>query len=87
LLAEYKEKMQILKDIEANKTAIEQNNKIDALLNVNSSNISVEKGIISDNDRIIHSNTTTIETNDKSIKVLQEKNLLNKQVISNYKFY
>lgn len=73
LIAEYKEKTQILKDIEANKAAIEQNNKIDTLLNVNSGNITVEKNVISENERIIHSNTTMIENNEKSIKVLKEK--------------
>ena len=73
LIAEYREKSQTLKDIEANKAAIEQNNKIDTLLNVNSSNITTEKNVIADNERIVTTNTATIETNDKSLKVLKER--------------
>ena len=73
LLAEYKENTQLLKDIEANKAAIEQNNKIDTLLNLNTENITVENNIISESDRVILSNNALVETNEKSIKSLQEK--------------
>ena len=72
LLAEYRECIQLMKDIEDNKTAIKENNDIDTRLNVNLQNMSVERNLSLEIDREKTSNSLTIENNVKRIKTIEE---------------
>ena len=71
LRTEYKEKQAILKSLNANKEAIEINNKIDAGINVVDASIASNNAIINDTIRNIATSKSNIETNNSEIK---EKN-------------
>lgn len=68
---DYKEKQAILKSLNANKEAIEINNKIDANINVVDASIASNNAIINDTIRNIATSKANIETNNNDIK---EKN-------------
>ena len=67
----YKEKQGILKSLNANKEAIEINNRIDADINVVDASIASNNAIINDTTRNIATSKTNIEANNNEIK---EKN-------------
>ena len=67
LRMEFREAKRILKDIEANKSAIENNNRIENALNVNDVNIKTEEQIKNNLERNINDNKTSIEINKKEI--------------------
>lgn len=68
---DYKEKHAILKSLNANKEAIEANNKIDADINVVDASIASNNAIINDTIRNVATSKTNIEANNNEIR---EKN-------------
>jgi hypothetical protein len=70
----YRENLRILQDIEANKSAIENNNRINNSLNIINVNIQTEERIINTLKETITSNNKRKEFNDKKIEE-------NKQII------
>ena len=73
LRAQLKEKLQIQKNLEANKTIIEANNKIDASLRIVNVNIQTEEGI---KNSLIH-RKATLENENK----VNEKNISDRQTL------
>lgn len=67
----YKEKQGILKSLNANKEAIEVNNRIDADINVVDASIASNNAIINDTTRNIATSKTNIEANNNEVR---EKN-------------
>lgn len=87
---EYKEKAQLKKDIEANKSAIERNNKIEVSLNLVNENIKVETNIfnnaqnnIVELNKAIALNNKAIEENTKKIGIILEE----EKALRNWKIY
>lgn len=68
LRTEYKEKQTILKSLNANKEAIEINNKIDADINVVDASIASNNAILNDTIRNIATSKSNVETNNNEIK-------------------
>lgn len=68
LTARYKENKRILDDIAANKTAIENNNKIEISLNNINANINVEQKYYDNLKNEIQENILTSKTNSKTIE-------------------
>ena len=67
LVAKYKENKRILDDIQANKAAIENNNKIETTLNTVNVTIATEQKYNEDLRKQIDENTSTIKLNNKTI--------------------
>lgn len=79
-IAKYKETQRILNDIEANKSAIENNNKIETSLNIVNENIKQEQNYnntLRDNKKDYQAeqkaNSKTISDNEKLIATIQEE--------------
>lgn len=74
LRMKYRENLRILQDIEANKTAIENNNRINNSLNIVNVNIQTE-------ERILNTLRETITSNNKRIELNNNKINENKQIV------
>jgi DNA repair exonuclease SbcCD ATPase subunit len=90
LVAKYKENKRILSDIEANKAAIENNNKIETSLNNLKVTIDAEqkysdglKNSIDEDNSTIKLNTKTIEDNKKIIAKIEEE----EKTVRSWKLY
>ena len=73
LRAQLKEKKQILKNLEANKTIIEANNKIDASLRIVNVNLQTEEGI---KNSLIHRKATLENENKVNRKNISDREVL-----------
>lgn len=90
LRKDYREYSRILKDIEANKSAIENNNRIENAINISNVNISTEEQIrinieknINDNNSQLQLNNKTINSNNEIINRLQEEEI----IVRNWRIY
>ena len=90
LRKDYREYNRILKDIEANKSAIENNNRIENAINISNVNISTEEQIrinieknINDNNSQLQLNNKTINNNNEIINRLQEEEI----IVRNWRIY
>ena len=68
LISKYKEYQRTLKDIQDNKAAIENNNKIETSINIVNQNIKTEEEYIAGVIRDVTTNKANIETNKKTIE-------------------
>ena len=90
LRAQLKEKKQIIKNLEANKTIIEANNKIDASLRVFNDNIRTEESI---KNSFIHRKATLENENKVNNKNIEDRKVLIKKlddeetIVKNWKIY
>lgn len=90
LRAQLKEKKQIIKNLEANKTIIEANNKIDASLRVFNENIRTEESI---KNSFIHRKATLENENKVNNKNIEDRKVLIKKlddeetIVKNWKIY
>jgi DNA repair exonuclease SbcCD ATPase subunit len=90
LIAQYKENSRLLKDIQANKTAIEKNNQIEIKLNNINVAIKTEENTLNLNQQAIVNEDASITYNNKIIKESNEiiKVLDNEAVLlKNWKIY
>lgn len=90
LRMEFRENKRILKDIEANKSAIENNNRIENALNINDVNIRTEEQIIKNLERNINDNNTSIEINKKEINnnvQICETLIKEENIVKNWRIY
>lgn len=88
--AEYKEKKQLLKEINDNKSAIEENNRIETSINIMAQNIKNEEVIKSAaNSRIVNAKRDIQEYNNKIIdrKVIINKIAEEVEIDKNWKLY
>lgn len=90
LRKDYREYNRILKDIEANKSAIENNNRIENAINISNVNISTEEQIrinieknINDSNSQLQLNNKTINSNNEIINRLQEEEI----IVRNWRIY
>jgi DNA repair exonuclease SbcCD ATPase subunit len=90
LRKDYREYNRTLKDIEANKTAIENNNRIENAINISNVNISTEEQIrinieknINDSNSQLQLNNKTINSNNEIINRLQEEEI----IVKNWRIY
>ena len=90
LRKDYREYNRILKDIEANKSAIENNNRIENAINISNVNISTEEQIrvnieknINDSNSQLQLNIKTINSNNEIINRLQEEEV----IVRNWRIY
>lgn len=90
LLAQYREQARLLKDIEANKSAIEQNNKIQTSLNVIESSIKEEESVlkliqgkINEENACITYNNKVIKESEEILKILEKETV----TIRSWKIY
>ena len=90
LRKDYREYNRILKDIEANKSAIENNNRIENAINISNVNISTEEQIrvnieknINDSNSQLQLNNKTINSNIEIINRLQEEEI----IVKNWRIY
>lgn len=90
LRAQLKEKKQIIKNLEANKTIIEANSKIDASLRVFNENIRTEESI---KNSFIHRKATLENENKVNSKNIEDRKVLIKKldeeetIVKNWKIY
>ena len=90
LRAQLKEKKQIIKNLEANKTIIEANNKIDASLRVFNENIRTEESI---KNSFIHRKATLENENKINSKNIEDRKILinkldeEETIVKNWKIY
>ena len=90
LRAQLKEKKQIIKNLEANKTIIEANNKIDASLRVFNENIRTEESI---KNSFIHRKATLENENKVNNKNIEDRKILinkldeEETIVKNWKIY
>ena len=90
LRAQLKEKKQIIKNLEANKTIIEANNKIDASLRVFNENIRTEESI---KNSFIHRKATLENENKVNSKNIEDRKILinkldeEETIVKNWKIY
>ena len=90
LRAQLKEKKQIIKNLEANKTIIEANNKIDASLRVFNDNIRTEESI---KNSFIHRKATLENENKVNNKNIEDRKVIIKKlddeetIVKNWKIY
>ena len=90
LTAQYKEKKRILKDVETNKSAIENNNKIENSLNIVNENIKAETNYVNGMKEQITANNTQIKANEKTIKECNDiiaVLIKEEKLIRNWKIY
>lgn len=90
LRKDYREYNRTLKDIEANKSAIENNNRIENAINISNVNISTEEQIrinieknINDGNSQLQLNIKTINSNNEIINRLQEEEI----IVRNWRIY
>ncbi len=90
LRKDYRETLRIIKDIEANKNAIENNNRIENALNISNANIATEEQIIkniekniNDNEYAINYNKKEIENNNAIIDTVKKEEI----IVKNWKIY
>ena len=90
LRKDYREYNRILKDIEANKSAIENNNRIENAINISNVNISTEEQIriniektINVSNSQLQVNNKTINNNNEIINRLQEEEI----IVRNWRIY
>ena len=90
LRKDYREYNRILKDIETNKTAIENNNRIENAINISNVNISTEEQIRINIEKTINVSNSQLQVNNKTINNNNEiMNRLQEEeiIVKNWRIY